>query len=69
MRRGDPLLEAVLSVSSGLELDATLRQIVQAAIDLADARYGALGVLDEDGLLSRFLYAGIDDTTRDLIGA
>lgn len=67
--RMDALLEAVLLVSSGLELDATLRQVVQAAIDLADARYGALGVLGDDGLLSQFVHRGIDDTTRDLIGA
>jgi GAF domain-containing protein len=67
--RMDGLLDAVLAVSSGLELDVTLRQIVQAAIDLVDARYGALGVVGEDGLLSQFVYVGIDDTTRELIGA
>ena len=37
------LLDAVLAVASGLELEATLRRIVQAAVDLVDARYGALG--------------------------
>jgi GAF domain-containing protein len=62
------LLAAVLAVSSGLELAATLRQIVRAAIDLVDARYGALGVLGVDGLLSEFVYVGIDDDTRELIG-
>jgi len=36
--RMDALLDAVLSVSSGLDLDATLRRIVQAAMDLVDAR-------------------------------
>jgi signal transduction histidine kinase len=66
--RLDGLLEAVLAVSSGLELAETLRQIVQAAIDLVDARYGAVGVLGRDGTLSEFIYLGIDDDTRDLIG-
>jgi hypothetical protein len=66
--RMDGLLEAVLVVSSGLELDATLRQIVQAAVDLVDARYGALGVLGDDGMLTKFVYVGIDDDTRELIG-
>ncbi len=66
--RMDALLDAVMAVSSGLELDATLRQIVQAAIELVDARYGALGVLGEGGMLSQFVHVGIDDTTRDLIG-
>jgi signal transduction histidine kinase len=66
--RMDGLLEAVLAVSLGLELDATLRQIVQAAIELVDARYGALGVLGEDGMLVEFVHVGVDDATRELIG-
>ena len=66
--RMDALLDAVLAVSSGLELDATLRTIVQAAMDLVGARYGALGVLGEGGMLSRFVNVGIDDATRELIG-
>jgi signal transduction histidine kinase len=66
--RMDALLDAVQSVSSGLDLDATLRRIVQAAMELVDARYGALGVLDQHGMLSRFVPVGIDDATRELIG-
>jgi len=66
--RMDGLLKAVLAVSSGLELDSTLRRIVQAALDLVEARYGALGVLGEDGMLAEFVYVGIDDDTRELIG-
>src|SRR6476659_9994619 len=58
--RMDALLKSVLAVSSGLDLDTTLRQIVQAAIDLVDARYGALGVFGEEGNLSQFVYVGID---------
>ncbi|MEU4518887.1 GAF domain-containing protein [Amycolatopsis sp. NPDC024027] len=64
----DGLLDAVLAVASGLELDATLRRIVQAAIELGEAKYGALGVLAEDGSLSQFIYLGIDDEARHLIG-
>lgn len=64
----DGLLDAVLAVASGLELDATLRRIVQAAIELGEAKYGALGVLAEDGSLSEFIYLGIDDEARRLIG-
>lgn len=66
--RVDALLDAVLSVSAGLELDRTLRQIVRAATELADARYGALGVLGAGGMLTEFIYEGIDDATRELIG-
>lgn len=65
----DGLLEAMLAVASGLELDATLRRIVHAAIDLVDCRYGALGVLTQDGeQLVEFVYEGIDERTRHEIG-
>lgn len=67
--RMDALLEAVLAVSAGLDLDVTLRQIVEAAMKLADARFGALGVIGPDGGLSEFIYVGIDDHTRERIGA
>jgi signal transduction histidine kinase len=62
------LLDAVLAVATGLELDSTLRSIVQAAVDLVDARYGALGVLAPNGRISRFVYVGIDDRTRAAMG-
>ncbi|TNC21845.1 GAF domain-containing sensor histidine kinase [Amycolatopsis alkalitolerans] len=65
----DGLLEAMLAVASGLELDATLRRIVHAAIDLVDCRYGALGVLNADGVgLAEFVYEGIDEAARAKIG-
>lgn len=66
--RVDALLDAVMAVSAGLELDVTLRQIVRVAIELVDAQYGALGVLGQDGMLTQFIYEGIDDATRELIG-
>ena len=62
------LLDAVLAVASGLELEATLRRIVQAAVDLVDARYGALGVLGPTGGISRFIYVGLDEPTRANMG-
>ncbi|MFF0146616.1 GAF domain-containing protein [Amycolatopsis sulphurea] len=64
----DGLLDAVLAVASGLELDTTLHRIVRAAVELGEARYGALGVLGDDGALAQFVYRGIDAATRARIG-
>lgn len=66
--RLDGLIEAILVITSGLELDDTLRAIVHTAIELVDARYGALGVRGQDHELVQFVYEGIDDETRQLIG-
>lgn len=62
------LLAAFLAVTSDLDLRETLHRIVQAAADLVDARYGALGVLGPGDSLAEFVYVGIDDRTRALIG-
>jgi signal transduction histidine kinase len=63
------LLDAFLSVSTGLDLDATLRRIVEAAAGLVDARYGALGVLRGDGGgLAAFVHVGIDDDLAARMG-
>ncbi len=61
------LLDAFLSVSAGLDLDTTLRQIVEAATGLVDARYGALGVLRPGGGLGAFLTVGIDEEQAALM--
>jgi len=66
--RLDGLVEAMLVVTSGLELDVTLRTIVHTAIELVDARYGALGVRGEDHHLIEFIYEGITPEVREEIG-
>jgi signal transduction histidine kinase len=55
------LLEAVVAVGSNLELEVVLRQIVEAAVTLVDARYGALGVIGEGGKLAEFVPVGLDE--------
>ncbi len=62
------LFSAVVAVAAGLELGATLRRIVQAAVDLVDAEYGALGVLGPEGRLTEFVHVGIDQATQAAIG-
>ena len=63
------LLDAVLTLGSDLDLPAMLERIIESAVDLVDATYGALGVLDETGTrLSQFITVGIDDDTHRRIG-
>ncbi len=64
------LLDAMLSVGAELDLPTVLQRIVEAATDLVDARYGALGVLDEQHAeLSQFLTVGLDSHQRQQIGS
>src|SRR5919106_1613070 len=62
------LVEAGLALASELDLDALLQRIADVAREVVGARYGAVGVVGEDGLLLRFVYSGIDRETADLIG-
>ena len=62
------LLDAVVGISTDLELRSTLHRIVQAACALAGARYGALGVIGPDQELSDFITHGIDPATHAAIG-
>ncbi|MGH3525491.1 MAG: histidine kinase, partial [Mycobacterium sp.] len=66
--RLEGLLAAMLVVNSGLELDVTLRSIVQTATSLVDAQYGALEVYDHDRRMLEFVYEGIDEETFRRIG-
>ena len=58
--RVQDLLDAFLSIATGLDLDTTLRQIVEAAAGLVGARYGALGVLRPGGGLAAFITVGVE---------
>ena len=63
------LLDTVLAIGSELDLDAALRRIVEAAVSLVDARYGALGVLDESRTgWPQFITVGLDDEQLRAIG-
>ncbi|MFD8542419.1 GAF domain-containing protein [Streptomyces sp. NPDC059649] len=56
-----------MSLGRGLELPQVLRGIVEAAVTLTDAEYGALGVVG-DGQLSQFLPVGMSDELIGQIG-
>ncbi len=63
------LLEAVFLLEADLSLPVLLRHIVEEACSMAGARYGALGVLNEDRTgLSEFITVGIEPGLERVIG-
>ena len=62
------LLSANQAIVGNLSLPALLQRTVQAARELAHARYGALGVIDPAGGLEQFVHVGIDEQTAAGIG-
>jgi len=49
MDRRDRLIEAGMILASELSLDAVLQRIIELAVEITDARYGALGVIGPNG--------------------
>jgi len=63
------LLEVGRALVAELDVEAVLLRILETARDLTRARYAALGILDSrKEELERFVFVGIDDETRRLIG-
>ncbi|MFF2200396.1 GAF domain-containing protein [Streptomyces sp. NPDC058145] len=62
------LLEAVLAVGSDLDLEVVLHRIVESAVTLVDAQYGALGVVGDEGTIKQFVTVGMDEETIARIG-
>ena len=67
--RSARLLETGMALASELSLPVLLQRIVELAVDVTAARYGALGVVGPDGDLVDFLTTGISDEERARIGA
>ena len=63
------LLDAVMAIGSDLTLAGSLRRITETAADLVDAKYAALGVLDDTGSrLAEFITVGLSDDETLRIG-
>jgi signal transduction histidine kinase len=63
------LLEVGRSLVTNLDVESVLRQALETGRELTQARYAALGILNEQKQeLERFLFVGIDEETRRLIG-
>src|SRR5215207_6179017 len=61
------LHEASLELVKDVSLDHLLERIAKTACEQADARYAALGVLDEDGKLVKFITVGMTDDEIKLL--
>ncbi len=66
--RKDLLIEAGLALASELSLAAVLQRIVELAVRVTGARYGALGVLGPGGQISEFHTQGVTQEQRRAIG-
>jgi signal transduction histidine kinase len=60
--------DAVLAVAANLSVDEVLQKLVNAARELAGARYAALGIPDGAGGFRRFLVAGMSDELISSMG-
>jgi signal transduction histidine kinase len=59
--RVNALFEAVVAVGANLDIEVVLRGIVEAAVSLVDASYGAMGVIGEAGRLAEFVPVGLTE--------
>jgi GAF domain-containing protein len=62
------LLRANQAVVEHLDLSTVLHRIVETAVDLVDAEYGALGVLAPDGSLEQLVQVGMSPSEVEAIG-
>jgi signal transduction histidine kinase len=63
------LFEAGMALTSELSLDAVLRRLTEAAAELTEAKYAALGVIAPGSTrLERFITEGVDEATAAAIG-
>lgn len=53
------LNQAAMAIAGELSLDSVLQQIVDSVRELVNARYAALGVPNDEGLLDAFIYSGM----------
>ncbi|MET0991127.1 MAG: GAF domain-containing protein, partial [Lacisediminihabitans sp.] len=62
------LLRANQAVVELMELPQVLHRIVEVAVELVDARFGALGVISPSGELEQFIHVGLTDSDVEAIG-
>lgn len=68
LREMGGLVEAMLVVTAGLDLDKTLQTIIEMATKIVDARYGALGIRGEGHEIVDFVLEGMGADDLEAIG-
>ncbi len=61
------LSEAVIDIAKSVDLKASLKRLVENAVALSGATYGALGAIAKDGTLEEFVYVGLSEESADEI--
>jgi PAS domain S-box-containing protein len=64
----DAINRSMAAISRSLDLSEVLQNIVDAACELVQARYAALGVADGRGRITQFITSGITPEQREAIG-
>jgi signal transduction histidine kinase len=68
-RRAERLVQAAIRITSQRDLDHVLREVVNSARELVDAKYAALGILDANRThLERFITSGMTPADEAAVG-
>ncbi len=62
------LSDAVLAIAGERSVEPILQKLVDAARELADARYAAIGVPDDEGAFAQFITSGMSDELIEAMG-
>jgi signal transduction histidine kinase len=65
----EALVEATRAIAEVLDVEAVLRLIVESVRELVGAEYAALGIVDANGRIERFITVGVTTEERARIGA
>lgn len=63
------LLDAITGLADDVSLTVILQRLVEVACELVDAKYGALGVVGDDGNLDQFVHTGLTPAQIKKMGA
>lgn len=64
----EALTRANIAVSGELDLEAVLQRIADTAKEFAQSRYAAIGLVDEQGVITSFITSGLSKAEREKIG-